>query len=100
MLMQLRYFPHTSISCKIIHGITLDCWTSLLCILSQPALAWLKVRYYAEVLVCSRTFDGRKYLSLSFRYMAICWLLVDFRIMDGGGGNWPRFPGDFSGRVL
>jgi hypothetical protein len=23
MLMQLRYFPHTSISCKIIHGITL-----------------------------------------------------------------------------
>jgi hypothetical protein len=40
---------------------------------SQPALAWLKVRYYAEVLVCSRTFDGRKYLSLFLPYMAISW---------------------------
>jgi hypothetical protein len=33
--------------------------------LSQPALAWLKVRYYAEVLVCSRTFGMGKYPSLS-----------------------------------
>jgi hypothetical protein len=69
-------------------------------IVSQPALAWLKVRYYSEVLVCSRTFDVEKHLSLSFPYMTICWLLVEFRIMEGGGGNWPRFPTDFSGHVL
>jgi hypothetical protein len=68
--------------------------------LSQPALAWLKVRYYAEVLVCSRTFDVEKYLSLSFPNMAICWLLVGFRIVEGGEGNWPRFPSDFSGHAL
>jgi hypothetical protein len=42
-------------------------------VLSQPALAWLKVRYYEEVVVCSRTFDVRKYLSLSLPYMAISW---------------------------
>jgi hypothetical protein len=69
-------------------------------ILIQPALAWLKVRYYAEVLVCSRTFDVEKYLLLSFPYMAIFWLLAGFRIVDGGGGTWPRFPIEFSGHVL
>jgi hypothetical protein len=52
--------------------------------LSQMALAWLKVHYYAEILVCSRTFDVEKNFSLSFPYMAICWLLVEFRIVEGG----------------
>jgi hypothetical protein len=54
-------------------------------LVSQPALAWLKVRYYAEVLVCSRTFDGRKYLSLSLPYMAISLWLAKFCIVEGGG---------------
>jgi hypothetical protein len=73
---------------------------NILLTLSQPALAWLKVRYYAEVLGRSRTFDVEKYLSLSFPYMAICWLLVEFRIVEGGGENWPRFPGKFPGHAL
>jgi hypothetical protein len=41
-----------------------------------------------------------KYLSLSFPYMAICWLLAGFRIVEGGGGNWPRFPIEFRGHAL
>jgi hypothetical protein len=46
--------------------------------MSQPALAWLKVRYYAEVLVCLRTFNGSKYLHFPF----LIWLFP---------GDWLSF---------
>jgi hypothetical protein len=57
--------------------------------MSQPALAWPKVRYYVEVLVCSRTFDVRKYLSLSLWLSACDWL--SFVLWKAGEGTGRGF---------
>jgi hypothetical protein len=61
-------------------------------ILSQPALAWLKVRYYAEVLVCSRTFNMRKYVSLSLPLYGYLLVVVEFSYCDGWGRELAEVP--------
>jgi hypothetical protein len=90
---------------KIVYISATKCTWGQIClfyyyVLSQPALAWLKIRYYAEVPVFSRTFDVRKYLSLSLPLYGYLLVVGEFSYCDGRGGNWPGFPGKFPGHAF